>query len=334
MKKSFQKSLIGVALIAAGIAAHAGTPGTTNLLFPYVTTTAGAFTFISIVQQGGNQTVSRGPSPLHFTYATKAIGAPNFNTSAAPTQANCTHLDGDAASTPNDLMQFEMSNRVDVPAAFGDTTSVPKYFPNTAVGSNRQGFLIVNNEPGSSYGSDAVYQGARLYGEAHIINTATGLAVGYSTDDLHTANTVGTAVDFSTANGPDAGLPNKVINWFAEPTVLTSFYILPLASENQMAFLGGASAAYQVSDATTGLSGSYNNNEQFQSSTATAAIQCLGIVSRATLLGDLNADFSARGGWGNFNRASGSASNSLVYKLETTSALGASTSFITRAPVR
>lgn len=120
MKKTFQKSLIaasvGALLATASMVASAGTPGTTNLLFPYVTSKVGAYTFLSITNQLG----APGPTPLHFTWATKAIGAAN--------SATCNHVNGDAMSTPNDLMQFEMSNRIDVPAAFGDTTSAPKYF--------------------------------------------------------------------------------------------------------------------------------------------------------------------------------------------------------------
>ena len=62
MKKSFQKTLIaasvGAVMVAASMGAHAGTPGTTNLLFPYVTTQAGAFTFISIVNQNSLTAIS------------------------------------------------------------------------------------------------------------------------------------------------------------------------------------------------------------------------------------------------------------------------------------
>ena len=176
-----------------------------------------------------------------------------------------------------------------------------------------------------------------MYGEARIINTATGLAAGYSTDDLHTV--ANGNPNFNDVAGPDGGPlnRNKVISWFQEPTVSATFYVLPLGTERAMAFDGNVSATYQVEGAyniaPSGVLGHYNNNEQFQSSTARAPVTCLGLISRADLLGPLNASFSANGGWGNFVNTD-VAQNSLVYKYESTSALGGAASFINRAPVK
>jgi len=337
MKKTFQKSLIaasvGAVLAVASIGASAGTTGTTNLLFPYITTATGSYTFISIVNQKGAAVPA---TALHFTYATKAI--------SAAVNAACTHLDGDAFTTPNDLMQFEVQNKVNVPASFGDATSVPKYFPNTAVAANQHGMLIVNNDPAGVYGSGGVYTNAILYGEARIINTATGLAAGYSSDDLHTT---GAAVpNFAAVGGPDGALSAKVISWFPDPTVATSWYAVPLGTETAMGFNGGVRATYQVQDASAtqvvgGFGGHYNNNEGFQSSTATADVRCVGTFDRATLLGALNSPWSANGGWGNFSSIANASATfpaaaltpSLVYKLETTTAVGGTQTFITREPV-
>lgn len=336
MKKTFQKTLIaasvGAVLAVASIGASAGTTGTTNLLFPYITTATGSFTFISIVNQKGVAAVT----PLHFTYATKAI--------TAAASSACTHLDGDATSTSNDLMQFEVQNKVNVPSIFGDTTSVPKYFPNTVAAAGQHGMLIVNNAAAGAYGSGATYNAAILYGEARIINTASGLAAGYSTEDLHTA----TAADpnFGAAGAPDGGLSAKVISWFPDPTVATSWYAVPLGLESAMGFNGGVRATYQVQDASAtqaagGFGGHYNNNEGFQSSTATADVRCVGTFDRATLLGALNSPWSANGGWGNFSSIANASTTfpaaaftpSLVYKLETTTAVGGTQSFVTREPV-
>lgn len=339
--KTFQKSLIAAALVAGSFAAIAGTPGTTNLLFPYVTSQTGAYTFISIAQQGGSAAAAK---PLHFTYATKKIAAnasifddTNFlgalvgiNTS----ESNCVHIDGDAKSTGNDLMQFEMSKRIDVPAAFGDTTSVPKYFPNNAAGTDRHGMLIVNNAVGASYGSGATYTGATLYGEARIIHTASGLAAGYSTDDLHTADSANP--DFSSTAGPDGGNIPKVISWFAEPTVNTTFFFLPLGTEQDMAFAANSiTQEYIVEGAGAGIAGHYNNNEEFQSSNAGVTVSCLGLVNRSKLMGGLNAGFSANGGWGNItNTGRFDRNNFLAYKYETTSATGGPAAFVNRVPVK
>lgn len=322
MKKSFQKNLIaasvGAVLAAGSMVAQAGTPGTSNLLFPYVTTATGSYTFISIVAQNGTAVAT----PVHFTYAMKATSAAN--------SASCTHLDGDATMTANDLMQFEIQNKVDMKTAFGDTTSTAKYFPNTAAAANQQGMLIVNNNAAGAYGSGATYVDANLYGEARIISTSTGLAAGYSTDDLHT--TAAANPNFAAAAGPDGGVSTKVISWFPDPAVSTSWFVLPLDTETNMAFNGNVAATYQVRDNTQVFGGHYNNNEGFQSSTATAAVVCMGTFDRATLLGALNAPWSANGGWGNFVGTVGAA-NSLIYKMEGTTALGGTISFITREPV-
>jgi len=321
MKKTFQKTLIaasvGAVLAAASMVASAGTPGTTNLLFPFVTSKTGAYTFLSITNQLG----AAGPRPLHFLWATKALTAAN--------SAACGHINGDATSTQNDLMQFEMSNRIDVPTAFGDVTSIPKYFPGGAVGANQQGFLTVNNDTTAAYGEAAAYFGATLHGDAHIIDSASGLFMAYSTEDLHTANSANPA--FGSTAGPDGGLPNKVLSWYPTSVVTTAFYILPLDTETAMGYGGASTATYAVTGPLpAGFFGHYNNNEGFQSSTTTAAVTCFGTVTRDAMLGTLNAPWSVNGGWGNWIKVGGTAPSALVYKVESTTGFG---SFMTRAPV-
>jgi hypothetical protein len=337
MKKTFQKTLIASALAAASVGAFAGTAATTNLLFPYVSTATGTYTVLSISTGASAVAFSK----LHFTYATKATSDAN--------SVACQHLDGDATMTANDLMQFEMSKKVDLPTAFGDTTSVPKYFPSGAVGADRYGMLVVNNDTlaNGTYGGAATYLNAPLYGEARIINTTSGLAVGYSTDDLHTTGAA--RPSFAAAAGPDGGGSVKVISWFQDPTVSTSWFIMPLGTETEIAFDANATQTYGVYnsgtqnvalaawDAPTGVLGHFNNNEGFQSSLATTSVTCMGVVSRATLLGALNAPWSANGGWGVFDQSAApspvTATGSLIYKIESTTALGSTQSFITREPL-
>jgi hypothetical protein len=264
-----------------------------------------------------------------MTYSTKAISAAN--------SAACSHLDGDAIMTANDLMQFEIQNKVNMPVAFGDVTSVPKYFPLGAGANDRHGMLVVNNDAtaGGVYGGSAAYLNAALNGEAHIINTATGLGFGYSIDDLHTAASANP--DFASTVGPDAGYPWKTISWFPDPAVSTTWYVLPLDTEQQMAFAGNTTQTYKAYNWNGTIGGHYNNNEGFQSSTATAAVTCLGVFDRATLLGALNAPWSANGGWADFGRfgapVPATATNALIYKMESTTALGALRSFVSREPL-
>ena len=264
MKKTFQKTLIATALAAASVAAFAGTPATTNLLFPYITTETGAYTFVSISNRGNGVA---GNGNMHFTYAMKPT--------SATAGTSCSHLDGDATATPNDLMQFEISNRINLITASGDTTSTPKYYPNTAAAANQRGFLIVNNDTAAdgTYGTATTYGNNALYGEARIINTLTGLAFGYSTDDLHTTGAANP--NFAAAAGPDGAVTTKVISWFPDPTVSTSWYTLPLGTEAAMAFgAASLSTTAQVRDNLGVSGGHYNNNEAFQSSIDTASATC------------------------------------------------------------
>jgi len=324
MKKTFQKTLIaasvGAVLAAASMVASAGTPGTTNLLFPYITTKASAYSFLSIVNQQGVG-VAR---PIHFTYAVKSISAAN--------SATCTHINGDAFATPNDLMQFEVSKKFDLPTLTGDVTSLPKYFPSGAVGANQHGFLIANNDVLASYGETPLggYAGATLHGEAHIVDTDSGLYLSYASDDLHTAGAA--FPDFGSTAGPDGGNHIKNLSWFADSIATTQFYLLPLGTEGTMAYGGNATANYVAVGQNIGgtyFFGHFNNNEGFQSSTTTVPVTCFGFATRSQMLGTLNAPWSATGGWANWYNTL--LNNALVYKQETTSALGGTRSFMTRA---
>lgn len=348
MKKTFQKTLIaasvGAVLAAASVAAHAGTPATTNLLFPYITTKAGAFTFISISNQYGTATpAATSTAPLHFTYATKTVGS--------DVNAVCDHTDGDGRTTPNDLMQFEVQNKISLPTMFGDTTSSPKYFTEGAAGANREGFLVVNNANGSRYGTSAAYANLRLYGEARIIDTTTGLYFGYSTDDLHTMAMFDQDATplFSDPSGPDSGT-TKVLSWFPTSIVNTSVYVVPLSSEWNMAYtgnvrthvklVGGDTIRNGVLEAST-FGGHYNNNELFQSHETPRGVTCFGSITRDQLVGSLNNAWSANGGWGNLTSVGHATAgtipsmNAVIYKQESTTAVNGQTqSFMTRVTTK
>ncbi len=360
MKKTFQKTLIaasvGAALVSAGVASHAGgTPGTTNLLFPYITTKAGAYTFISISNQAGTAsdfTTTSGSQPptLHFTYSTKAVGANKDD--------KCNHTDGDGTTTVNDLMQFEVQNKIDLPTLFGDRTSTPKYFPAGATGLNQEGFLVVNNLRGASYGAASNYTSLRLYGDARIIDTTTGLFFGYSTDDLHTdENDAAFRPIFSSNTGP-AGMSDnedKVLSWFPTAPVTTSLYIVPLSNETDMSFSSNVRTHYRLIGAdlkqgvragdpvvSSNFGGHYNNNEAFQSHELFAGVTCFGVIQRKDLIGALSDSWSTNGGWGVLqavmppaNSAYIPSKKAFVYKFETTSAVnGQPQSFMSRLSVK
>jgi hypothetical protein len=120
------------------------------------------------------------------------------------------------------------------------------------------------------------------------------------------------------------------MSWYPTSVATTSFYILPLADEGTMGYLGNATVTYAATGPAPFFYGHYNNNEGFQSSTTTVPVTCFGTVSREAMLGTLNAPWSVNGGWANWVRTAG-ATAALVYKQEAT--LNNMGSFITRAPV-
>jgi hypothetical protein len=329
MKKTFQKTLVAAVVASASLMAHAGggTPATDNLLFPFITTKASAQTFLSIVARDTTGAQPVGTAiPVHITYTTRPLAS-----------GTCSHYDGDMGMTSNDQMTFEISNRTLVNAATADTTSTPVQLPANA--TDRVGFAIVNNNNLGAYGTGAAYADYPLYGEVRIIDTATGLYLGYTTNDLHT--TASGNPDFAAAagTGPDASLapalfPHKVLSWFSTGAVDTTWYVLPLGTETAMAFANSTTITYQVQNSNQTAGGHYNNNEVFRSSTATFTAPCLGTVNRSTLLDPIVATHSVNGGWGTFSRTAG-ATNALVYKNEVLmpGMLGGLGQFVTRVPV-
>lgn len=234
-------------------------------------------------------------------------------------------------------MTFEISNRTDVNAATADTTSTPVQLPANA--TDRLGFAIVNNNVAGAYGTGALYGNYPLYGEARVVDTLTGLYLGYTTNDLHTVASGNPDFIDAAGNGPDASVapalfPHKVLSWFSTGAVDSTWYVLPLGTETTMAFTNTTTITYQVQNSNQTAGGHYNNNEVFRSSTATFTAPCLGTVNRSTLLDPIVATHSVNGGWGTFSRTLG-ATNALVYKNEVLQPgmLGGVGQFVTRVPV-
>lgn len=340
MNKTFKKTLIaatvGAVLASASMFAQAGggSPATTNLLFPFISTKDSAVTFLSIVARDTTGAVAVGTAaPVHITYVTRPIGT-----------GVCSHYDGDMAMTYNDQLTFEVSNRSAVNTLTGDTTSTPVQLPANA--NNRVGYAIVNNSSLGSYGTGAPYKNLPLYGQARVIDTATGLYWGYSTNDLHTLDAGDPDFAVATGEGPDANAAgvyaNKVLSWFATSAVTTTWLIEPLATETAMAFTAaGVTIGYQVSNSNGVAGGHYNNNEVFRSSTATVVSNCLNTITRDTLLDPMVGTHSTNGGWGTFIKKTVTgtgvvnAANGLVYTLEVLQpgVLGGLGQFVTRTPV-
>lgn len=335
--KFFQKSLIAAAVVVASAASFAAEIGTTNLLFPYVSSGSSAYTFLTI-NNGGPANLG---GAMHFSYGMKA------NTAANAT--GCEHSNGNGTLTPNDVTQFEMSNKLNLATelANGDTNGG---FPWTG-GADKQGFLIVNS-------TGAGLSGDTLYGSAVVIDTASGLRLAYSTQGLNT--TAAANADFSINNtgvvgGPETasslgatggltGNANHMVTWFASPTVTAGWYVVPLGFESAMTpsgSIGGITASYTMVNSAASLGGAYDMKEAFTSGSQPASVRCAGIVTRADMLQSGALANSNKGGMALLTTTSPIvaadktvADKSLVYSAQTTAALGGSSTFVNRVTHR
>jgi len=334
MKKTFQKSLLAAAVLAS-TASFAAEIGTTNLLFPFVSSGSSAFTFLTI--NNGNTTVGNAGGAMHFIYGMKASTATNGT--------GCEHSDGNGTLTANDVTQFEMSNKVNVTTSLanGDTNGG---FAWTG-GADKSGFLVVNSNGLSGDG---------LYGSAVVVDTATGLRMAYSTQGLNTTNAL--PADFSIDNtavvgGPEAassaivaggGHGNHMVTWYKSPDVTSSWYVVPLGLETLMspsAAIGGIAASYSMFNTAGTLGGAYDMKEAFTSGSLAAAVTCTGLVTRAQMLQSGALANSNLGGMALMTTAitaaasGGTADKSLVYSVQSTNLIaGGTQNFINRVAHR
>jgi len=353
MKKTFQKSLIAAAVGVTMSGAFAASVGTSNILFPYISTGANAVTLITLVN-GGTATVPT------YRYAMKAIGAAN--------SVGCDHQDGTSALTANDVVQFEVSNKFVANTAFanGDTSVGYQY----AGGANKQGFLVVN--------AGATVNGAAgntlIYGEAIVIDAASGLRLAYSSQGLNTdfnaANPDFTVNDAGATGGPVAAAVvspsgstqntahgTNVVSWLNSAAVTTSWYVVPLGTQAEMTpsgVIGGLTAAYSMTDGlgNGGQFGAYNMTEAFQSGGQLSTVRCIGAIARSDVLMPGVVTATAAGGTANLvtynnavstvNTADGApaggtsqtAHKSLVYKVQSAGTGANALGFISREAAR
>jgi len=164
-------------------------------------------------------------------------------------------------------------------------------------------------------------------------------AVGGALPALNNANASGDA---------DGTHGVNVVSWLPAGTVTTSWFVVPLGTEGEMSppTNGGLTAGYlMMSDAFT-QGGAYDVNENFNSGTTAAIVRCVGTITRADMLSTNPLANTTNGGTANlitYNRGadptaptvavegaplggraftSNFAHKSLVYKIQSTTALG------------
>ena len=321
MKKTFQKNLVAAAVaMVASVGVHAADVGQANLLFPFITTASTAFTFVTITNRnastaadvaGNNMTVT---VPLNFKYGVKDIAAAN--------STGCFHSDSSRAQTANDVMQFEVGGKVNMgPIGNEGTTSTTTTSTYSAYTTpNRQGFLVVN-----ANGATAALGGVRLYGEATIVDTATGLSTTYSSRGLNTSDAADpdfTIDNLGLTGGPEVAVNGpygtavrlhgrNVVTWMADTVAATSWFVEPLGKVSSMtpSFTtsgAGIVAGYSMFSDLQLQAGAYDMNEQFWSGGTRTDVRCVGTITRQMMLNEdayLNTRFGGTANLTFFNSA-------------------------------
>jgi len=250
MKKTFQKTLIAASVGVVMLSA-AGTASANSLLFPYFTTTTGAQSVLSL---STNTTATAAGEVLHYVY--------NYNETAG----SCTHFDGNAKMTNNDLMQHSIAatSAGGFGKAVSSDTSTPFYFPL----ANKQGFLIVSTKTAAL---------ARITGDMAIVDPTTGLVVSYAGITNGIGDTTGAS------EGDFSGITDQFFNLSFYPSALvtTSWYGVVAGNMNAVITAG---ANWTGAATLTNMGVVYNNDENPLSGTMTKTLTCSGTVLPSDLM--------------------------------------------------
>lgn len=312
-----------------------------SVLFPFITTEAGKFTFIMVTNDGS---ASGFTGVLHFSYATKAV--PAGGVVAIDRTAGCAHFDGDGTTTRGDAFIYEANGKVqtDAPSFVlfeGAAPTTSSALPLLA--SGQAGFLIIS-EP---LGTDAY-----LYGWETVVDSASGLTWTTSTDFL----TAGTAFlgdtdplgDFSRIDGSLGGFADrKFTSWYPTSIVTPSWFVLPLSSGSTMAPTGGGgirrairtSVDHGIGGVAADTQGAFDLDEQFFSGGKTVTVRCFGFFTLADLLQPGVVAATAGGGQLSVIKTSATVGTDvfdpgayLLYRVMSTTALGGTKTTINREP--
>ena len=316
-KKLAIATAVGASLGFAGMA-----QANNSLLFPYITTSATAYTFVSLFNDPDPLNAGSGGAGFghdavgyHFYYGYKAVGA-------AATAA-CTHRDFPVDVTEGALLQFEVGYKLDLPTEFGDPVSygATLRLENNRLPANSEGFLIV------TVPAPVAAEVAR--GEAAVIDTATGLALTYTANSV--PNVIG---DFS-----GTGNVEHVTSWYPRNVVTTSWYALPVGTLAQMTpNSGGGIFGRILPNTDADNQGAYGRAENYTSGSVPNNLRCFGTFTVDNLL---TAPFN-QGGWMSIVSLTSNTANVftnvapddviaddiLLYKRQQTSAVGSSLDMI------
>lgn len=283
-KKLAIASAVGATLGMAGVA-----QAEVSLLFPFITTGASAYTFITLYQDPDRNFVAGNQHPVgvppHDAYVHNLFyGYKGVNARATDP---CVHLDFPVAVTEAALLQFEVGGKFNLISDFGDPAGYGSTLTleNNKVPANSQGFLIVEHNAPAGVTADSMRRG-----EAIVVDTASGLALSYTA--IPTAAGAITNPDFSLVAG--AGSSEFVTSWFPKPLITTTWYALPLGARSAMTPNNGGGLNASISPMTNIANvGAYARAENYTSGSRQNNLRCFGSFALTDLL---DAPFTM-GGW-------------------------------------
>ena len=300
---NFKKSLLAVATGAAMVAGAMSSANADSLLFPYVP-------------------VKSGTTCSHYVDYFGAITAHNLlqQTVAAPSQSG-----------------------LDLQAIFGGTKGTPGYpsIPAADYANGLNGYLVVStfDTAGAAY-----VPATPLYGDMIVVDPTQGTVMSYQ----GMSNQGAAEGDFSALAATHSNIFN--LSWYPTDATTgtggiagTSWNVLQLntAAATPMTMNGFAPATVTIQNADTLNGYVYNRNEATASGFSSTTVGCTGAFNLAPggVLTGPQLTFAAGGGTldvradtnvGSTSATSLPANNLIMYKVQSTAALGASKAFLAR----
>lgn len=297
--RNFKKTLVAIAAGAALTSLGMAAANAESLLFPYWSTENGTTSVLSL---SSTNALVGNPAPIHYVW--------NYGPS-------CTHFDNYGSMTKNDLLQQFVSQPAGTPALFGDK-STPAYFPQINGGSS--GFLVVSDNSGSAGGTTGANT---LRGQMVIASASAGVVSAYS----GIPSTGTTEGDFSKLDATA-----YTLSWYPQSVVNSTSWFAVVTGNMSSAIASGADWTGTMNYTNNG--NVYGRDEDAYSGTMTGSVTCSGMLTPTSFMNSAQISSVTNGGLVNvtFTAASSTgnaATGVLLTKLESTTALGATNTFIT-----
>ncbi len=339
-KERWPATLLAGSLLGLGAMSHEAAAD--SILFPYLSTQSGVYSFVTIVNDGRGQ----------MSAVARYLFSYGYKVPPVVQRGECIHFDALVTTTPADMMTFEVGAKIGDgqplfeeagdTAGFGPGKLTSTSAPLTA--ANAIAFLIVDFPAASGVGApdDADDSNtARLFGWAEVIDPAANMTLAYSTHDF--LNDANAAADFSNLSGSVAAL-----SWHTAAAVTTSWHVLHLGTKDALAADGGIRGA--VESGRGGMPGgvaAFDRDENPFSGTRSKPVRCFAIISRGDIMAATSVTATDNGGWTYLGPSAAGvpvvpdptdvadlyppAGNTLVHKIQTT--IPAATGLGTRSAI-